>query len=64
MAKCGALDWMERGSSRFDEVDKRTSGSPSAHVLKIKSYNGPDETRGGHILTVGSRFDGSDRMCL
>ena len=62
MAKGGALDWMERGSSRVHEVDRRTTGSPSAHMLKIKSYNGPDETCGGRILTVGSLFDGSDRM--
>ena len=64
MAKGGASDWMERGSSRADEVDTRTTGSPSAHVLKIKSYNSLDETRGGRILTIGSRFDWSDRMCL
>ena len=62
MAKGGASHWMERGSSRVDEVDRRTTTSPSAHVLKIKSYNGPDEMRGGRILTVGSRFDGSDQM--
>ena len=38
---------MERGSSRVDEVDTRTTGSPSMHELKIKSYNGPDEIAGG-----------------
>ena len=54
VVKGDALDWMERGSSRVDEMDTQTIGSPSAHVLKIKSYNGVDETRGGRILTVGS----------
>ena len=53
---------MERGSSRVEEVDTGTTGSPSAHVLKIKSYNGSNEMRGGRILTVRSRFDGSDPM--
>ena len=62
VAKCGASDWMERGSSCIHEVDARTTGSPSTHVLKIKSYNGPDKTRGACILTFGSLFDRSDRM--
>ena len=47
MAKGGASDWMECELSRVDEVDTRTTRSPSAHMLKIKSYNGPDEMPGG-----------------
>ena len=62
MAKGKALDQAKHRSLRIDRMNTWTTGSPSVHVLKIKSYNGPDEMRGGCILTVGSRFDESDWM--
>ena len=62
MAKGEALDQAKQRSLRIDRMNMWTTGSPSVHVLKIKSYNGSDETRGGRILTVGSRFDGRDWM--